>query len=78
MTLSDYQHFLIAHFLVLDTTNAKYLWKRVPAHYKDVESMPNAVLNELWEVGKLLTKQNYPDAFKLIDSQRKALQQDSE
>ncbi|CDW80939.1 cop9 signalosome complex subunit 8-like [Stylonychia lemnae] len=78
LSLSDYSQFMISHFLVFDTNNARYLWKRIPSNLKEKEALTNTQLIELWEIGRSLTKQQYQNAFKLIDLLVNSLQQDSE
>jgi len=31
---SDYQAFLLTHLILLDTVNARFLWKRIPKSFK--------------------------------------------
>lgn len=42
LSSTDYQIFLTAHLIVHDTTNAKYLWKRIPKSLKKLEKPVNA------------------------------------
>ena len=80
----EYQLFLLAHLIVLDTVNAQFLWKRVPKALKattEGASAPtpkDSVLAEIWGVGKALTNKLYPEAFKGISAILKTLQNDSE
>ena len=34
LSSKDYQLFLIAHLILLDTVNARFLWKRIPKSFK--------------------------------------------
>jgi len=63
LSSTDYQIFLTAHLIVLDTTNAKYLWKRIPKGLKKLEKpviANNQTLNDIWSVGKSLIHKDYP------------------
>jgi hypothetical protein len=51
---------------LLDTTNARYLWKRLPHKFKDANLPETKSLIRIWEMGKALTKKNYADAFKML------------
>lgn len=87
LSSADYQLFLIAHLIVLDTVNARFLWKRIPKSIKEEASAapsgtapsPNAqTLNEIWGVTQALCSKNYPLAFSLIQTLIKQQSQDSE
>jgi hypothetical protein len=65
--------------ILLDTTNAKYLWRRIPKAIKDRDEQAAIhSLNDLWGVGKQLTHQNFAEAFHLIENLKRTLEQDSE
>ena len=34
LTVTEYQLFFLTHLIVLDTVNAKFLWKRIPKSMK--------------------------------------------
>ena len=75
----EYQLFLLAHLIVLDTVNAQFLWKRVPKALKVTEEGASAptpkdqVLSEIWAVAKALSNKLYPEAFKSISATLKTL-----
>ncbi len=52
LSLNDYTQFLLAHFIVLDTTNARFLWKRIPQAFKNKSDLTNQTLITVWQVGK--------------------------
>lgn len=52
MTTGEYQQFLIAHLIVFDTINAKFLWKRIPKTVKD----EGGSLKEISEITKCLSE----------------------
>ena len=84
LTPRDYQLFLLAHLIVLDTTNARFLWKRVPKSFKvgpEEGSAPKPkeqVLSELWLIAKALINKQYSEAFKQIAITLKTLTVDTE
>ena len=55
LSLNDYQLFLLAHLSVLDTNNARFLWKRIPDQMKDKTVADNQPLIDVWGIGKALT-----------------------
>jgi hypothetical protein len=64
LSASEYQHFMICHLVLNDTTNAKFLWKRIPKGIReDPQSNP---VKELWAVSKDLSKRDYEHAFDVI------------
>lgn len=76
----EYQLFLLAHLIVLDTVNAEFLWKRVPTALKASKSEgasaptpKDQVLAEIWAVAKALSSKLYPEAFKGITAMLKTL-----
>lgn len=73
MTSKDYCKFLLIHFILLDTTNARYLWKRLPKKLKEDDKL----LTHLWAIGKELSKKNYPQAMTLIDTPTKQAEVDA-
>jgi hypothetical protein len=57
----------VIQLIVLDTNNAKYLWKRLPSNFRNEKfQVQHKNLSAIWAVGKALTKKNYPEAFKLV------------
>ena len=68
LTQRDYSKFLLVHFIVLDTNNARYLWKRIPKKFKDEAFPDNKVLREIWSIGKELAKKNYASALQLSET----------
>ena len=64
LSSNEYQQFLLAHLIVFDTVNAKFLWKRIS---KGLKEEPNS-LKELWNIGKALSGKQYAEAFVLISS----------
>lgn len=57
---------MVVHFLLMDVTNARFLWKRVPA---DTKKKPEAKpLTDLWGLGKDLTKRDFSAAFKKLEA----------
>ena len=78
LSLNDYTQFLLAHLIVLDTTNARFLWKRIPQTFKGASSTQNQILTVVWQAGKSLSNKLYPEAFKEIENLLKQLQLDSE
>ena len=83
LTSTDYQLFLLAHLIVLDTVNARFLWKRIPKGLKQegngTAPSPNSqTLNEIWGVGKALSSKEFPLAFSMISALIKQLSSDSE
>ena len=61
-----YSQFLLLEFIVLDTNNARHLWKRIPQALKDPKKDETQRLRDIWLIGKALTKKNYGEAFKLL------------
>lgn len=60
---------MVIQLIVLDTNNAKYLWKRLPGNFRNEKhQVQHKNLSAIWQVGKALTKKNYPEAFKLIST----------
>lgn len=51
---------------MLDTNNARYLWKRIPAVLKDVKKAETQNIRDIWSIGKALTKKNYAESFTLL------------
>jgi hypothetical protein len=53
--------------ILLDTTNARFLWKRVPKGLKEAEGAapPTSthILGEIWSIGKSLTLKEFGKAF---------------
>ena len=47
------------HFITLDTTNSKYLWKRIPKGLKDTQKNEGKNLAHVWEIGKALFKNEF-------------------
>ena len=84
LTARHYQLFLITHLIVLDTTNAQFLWKRVPATFKAEPKEGSApqpkdqVLKELWQIARALINKQYPEAFKHISVSLRTLIVDTE
>jgi len=64
LSSNEYQQFFLAHLIVFDTINAKFLWKRIS---KGLKEEPNS-LKELWNIGKALSDNLYAEAFLLIAS----------
>ena len=58
LSQEEYQLFLLTQLILLDTVNAKYLWKRIPKALKEGEgAAPSThahILKDLWEVGSQL------------------------
>lgn len=78
LTQRDYQLFLLAHLIVLDTTNAKFLWKRIPQAIKESpESDQILKLSEVWQIGKALSLCDYAKSFELIHQQMNSLDAES-
>jgi CSN8/PSMD8/EIF3K family len=73
LSLADYQLFLLAHLIVLDTVNGRYLWKRIPKAFRD-----DAGLSEIWAVGQALDEKDFARAFNQIGSLKRSLSSDSE
>ncbi len=68
LTRQDYLQFMLAHLIVLDTTNAKFLWKRIPELLKlSPDSDSPLELTSLWEIAKALTISDYSKVFQLIE-----------
>jgi len=59
LSTEEYQHFLLTHLILLDTINARFLWKRIPKGLKEVEGAapPTSthIIGEIWSIGKSLT-----------------------
>jgi hypothetical protein len=66
LSLHFYATFLTCYFCDNDLSNAKYLWKRAPANLKVPSS--GAMLAEMWEVGKLLWKDDLAAALAQLTS----------
>ena len=64
LSANEYQQFLLAHLIVFDTINAKFLWKRISKGLKEGANS----LKELWNIGKALSEKQYAEAFLLIAS----------
>lgn len=67
LSLEDYQQFMLTNLIVLDTTNARFLWKRIPNNIKEVEgaapSINSNILGDIWSIGKSLTQKDFGKAF---------------
>jgi COP9 signalosome complex subunit 8 len=66
LNLHFYATFLTCYLCDNDLSNAKYLWKRAPANLKVPSS--GAMLAEMWEVGKLLWKDDLAAALAQLTS----------
>jgi hypothetical protein len=82
LSLEDYQRFLLTQLIVLDTTNARFLWKRIPKSLKEVEGAAPAtnsnILGDIWSVGKSLTQKEFAKAFLQIKALISQLESDAE
>ena len=76
LTVTEYQLFLLTHLIVFDTINAKFLWKRLPKTLKGQDG--NEILNETWNIVKVLIDKEYQRAFTLTENLTKSLKADSE
>lgn len=75
----DYQLFLLAHLVVLDTINCKFLWKRIPKALKSEGTSQNSqVTNEIWGIARAFIKKDFSQGFTLIGSLTKQLSSDAE
>jgi COP9 signalosome complex subunit 8 len=64
-----YKRLLIYYLLQDSEMKAKFLWKRVPDHFKqsNAEQQELSELNRLWQVAVLLIKRQYAQAFELVN-----------
>lgn len=82
LSLEDYQLFLLAHLILFDLTNARFLWKRIPKSLKEsgqaAPSLNTQVIQEIWAIGKSLTLKEYGAAFSQIRTLITLVDSDSE
>jgi len=50
--------------IAFDTTNARYLWKRIPAGLKE------GVLDQTWQIAKYIIDKDYAQVFNQITALR--------
>lgn len=67
MNDTQYSIYLLMYYITLDTTNAKYLWKRIPKALKDPKTNEGKNLAHIWEIGKALFKNEFEVVFELIE-----------
>ena len=46
-------------YIALDTSNSKYLWKRIPKDLKNTQKNEGKNLAHVWEIGKVLYKNEF-------------------
>ena len=64
----DYVKHFLFHYLIEDTINARFLWKRIPHGMKQPSTTDNKALIAAWEIGKALHKKNFAAFFELLEA----------
>ena len=59
-----YKHLLVYYLIQNEVMKAKFMWKRVPKHFKQLDQ--NSELNRIWNLAQFLIQRQYAQAFEIV------------